>query len=170
MPTAIEDPSRDSAQVKIGTRRQTSKALSSHETDPREVMARLTRLLHAAPIDLAAICAEIRTHGELEALIMRLTGSLVLSPDEPLSTVEEAVVVLGTERLRVLIDLWCSSETTASGRSGPSQEASAMDRQKRSTTRSGSGANPSSLNCPEMRYLRIAAALLCFHTAILAAQ
>lgn len=154
MPTAIEDPSRDSAQVKISTRRQTSKALSSHETDPREVMARLTRLLHAAPIDLAAICAEIRTHGELEALIMRLTGSLVLSPDEPLSTVEEAVVVLGTERLRVLIDLWCSSETTASGRSGPSQEASAMDLQKRSTTRSGSGANPSSLNCPEMRYLR----------------
>jgi len=69
---------------------------------------RLSELLVAAPIDLTAISGEIRCHPDLEALVLRLGLSLLLSPDEPLSTIEEAVVVLGASRLRILIELWSS--------------------------------------------------------------
>jgi hypothetical protein len=153
MPTAIEDSSRDSAQDKISGTSQPSKAFTGHATNPREAMRRLTHLLHAAPIDLAAICNEVRTHRELDALIMRLADSLVLSPDEPLSTLEEAVVVLGTERLRVLMDLWWSAETGAADVGGQSNKRSAVEAQKQSGGQLRQAATPSSLNCPEMRYL-----------------
>ena len=36
---------------------------------------------------------------------MRLTDSLILSPDSPVDTLEEAAVVLGTDRLRVLASI-----------------------------------------------------------------
>jgi hypothetical protein len=112
MPIAIEDPSRNSAEHlrKLKhSRLAAAGGFSSQENNTREALARLTGLLISAPIDLGGISHEIRRHPDLETLILRLGVSLVLSPDEPLTTVEEAVVVLGTSRLRILIDLWSSA-------------------------------------------------------------
>ena len=66
----------------------------------------LNALLESAPIDLAAISEEIRRRPELEAQVVRLGRSLGLSSDETVNCVEDAVVVLGAQRLRVVIDLW----------------------------------------------------------------
>jgi hypothetical protein len=77
--------------------------------DAREVsdsVPRLTSLLKAAPVDLARIGKEIRAHPDLEALIMRLAASLVLSAASVEPTIEEAAVALGTDRLRVLVYMW----------------------------------------------------------------
>jgi hypothetical protein len=106
---------------------------------PADGLNRLTELLVSAPIDLAGISDEIRRHPDLQSLVLRLGVSLVLSPEEPLSTVEEAVVVLGTNRLRVLIDLWSSGDALAPQAILP-QNAASSERGSVATT-------------PEMRYL-----------------
>jgi hypothetical protein len=127
MPIALEGKSRSSAE-RVRTyeadRDAAPDGFSSHEINKREAVAHLNSLLVCAPIDLAGISDEIRRHPNLESLILRLGVSLALSPDEPLNTVEEAVVVLGTSRLRVLIDLW-SSMRDMQAESGESQQNSA---------------------------------------------
>jgi hypothetical protein len=128
MPTALEGSSRNSAEHlrKLNSRRHASSdAMPSPIGASHEATARLTRLLIAAPIDLAGISDEIRRHPDLEAIILRLGVALLLSPDEPLSTVEEAVVVLGTSRLRILIDLWSSTGAIANAASSPLNAAAA---------------------------------------------
>jgi hypothetical protein len=65
---------------------------------------------------LARVGREIRTHRDLEALILRLAASLVLSAGSIALTIEEAAVVLGTDRLRVLIYMW---SLVPDGRSTP---------------------------------------------------
>src|SRR5215831_11513890 len=75
-----------------------------------EAQAHFSQLLFSNPIDLARVAAEVRSQPGLESLVMRLSASLVLSTDGPPATLEEAVVVLGTERLWILIDLWSSPE------------------------------------------------------------
>jgi HD-like signal output (HDOD) protein len=106
MPIALDNPSRSST---------TSEAASAPPTQPefetREAARRLTKLLASAPIDLSGISDEIRRHPDLESLILRPAISLVPSPDEPLGTIEEAVVALGTTRLRTLIGVWSSSSS-----------------------------------------------------------
>jgi HDOD domain len=79
--------------------------------EARAAAHRLTKLLTSAPIDLSGISNEIRRHPDLESLILRPDISLAPSPDEPLSTIEEAVVVLGTSRLRTLIKQWSSTNS-----------------------------------------------------------
>jgi HDOD domain len=74
--------------------------------DVSDTALRLTRLLRSAPVDLARIGREIRAHPDLEALIMRLAASLGLSIGSTGLTIEEAAVVLGTDRLRVLVYMW----------------------------------------------------------------
>ncbi|HKV06365.1 MAG TPA: HDOD domain-containing protein [Candidatus Acidoferrales bacterium] len=77
--------------------------------DPRsaaKLVEHLNAMLTASPVDLARISGEIRALPDLETLIMRLTPSLVLSPDSSITTLEEAAVVLGTARLRVLVYAW----------------------------------------------------------------
>lgn len=77
--------------------------------DARDVLGsslRLSSLLSSAPVDLARVGTEIRTHPDLETLILRLAASLVLSAGITALTIEEAAVVLGTDRLRVLIYMW----------------------------------------------------------------
>jgi hypothetical protein len=82
---------------------------SSRAADPassRDPAATLTALLNAAPVDLCRVSEEIRAHLDLQALIVRLAGYLTFSPDTSGTTIEEAVVVVGTDRLRVLFYLW----------------------------------------------------------------
>jgi hypothetical protein len=68
--------------------------------------ALLTTLLNAAPVDLCRVSGEMRAHPDLQALVMRLACYLSFSPDTVGTTIEEAVVVVGTDRLRVLVYLW----------------------------------------------------------------
>jgi HDOD domain len=86
-------------------------------------VARVTSLLDAAPVDLAHISDEIRSHPELEALALRMTASRFLLPENSDPEIEDAVVVLGTDRLRVLVYIWSTrirnqgtANPTASGR------------------------------------------------------
>jgi hypothetical protein len=92
MPTAIDDLSRTSTnRRKSYSRHQTAATnIATNDHEKNEALDRLRNLLIAAPIDLSGISDEIRLHPDLESLVLRLGVSLVLSPDEPLSTVEEA--------------------------------------------------------------------------------
>ncbi len=98
MPIALDNPSRKLSDSRIASSCQTQ---SNAET--REAAHRLMKLLTSAPIDLSGISNEIRRHPDLESLILRPGVSLAPLPDEPLSTIEEAVVMLGASRLRTLI-------------------------------------------------------------------
>lgn len=127
MPIALDNPSRKLADSRIASGRQIP-----GKPETREAAHRLTKFLTSAPIDLSGISDEIRRYPGLESLILRpaaslassLVPSLVSSIDEPLSTVEEAVVVLGTNRLRALIDAWSSTHSVDLGllqtQNGPS--------------------------------------------------
>jgi hypothetical protein len=68
--------------------------------------ARLDALLAADLVDLRRVSDAIRQQPGFEQLVMRLSASLALSPDISPATVEEAAVVLGTDRLRVLVYAW----------------------------------------------------------------
>ncbi|HEY6466030.1 MAG TPA: HDOD domain-containing protein [Candidatus Acidoferrales bacterium] len=123
MPAAIDDQTRTSANRGRANPRIHSLANTVATSDPRksDALDRLRNLLISAPIDLSGISDEIRRHPDLESLVLRLGVSLALSPDEPLNTVEEAVVVLGTSRVRVLIDLWSSAPRSTSADASNSQ-------------------------------------------------
>jgi hypothetical protein len=69
-------------------------------------VAKLHDVLSAAPVDLCQIADEMRAHPEFEAMVMRLASSLLLSPESSVGTIEEAVVALGTDRLRLLLHIW----------------------------------------------------------------
>ena len=68
--------------------------------------ALLITLLSAAPVDLCRVSEEMRAHPDLQALVVKLACYLSFSPDTSGTTVEESVVVVGTDRLRVLVYLW----------------------------------------------------------------
>jgi HDOD domain len=110
MPIALDNPSRKLSDSRIASDRP-----MPGNPEARAAAHRLTKLLTSAPIDLSGISDEIRRHPDLESLILRpdlsLAPSLVSSIDEPLSTIEEAVVVLGKSRLRTLIDQWSSTNS-----------------------------------------------------------
>lgn len=116
-------------------------ANASNAKGSPQAAAKLIDLLVSDPIDLAGISNEIRRNPGLEPLVLRLGISLALSPDEPLNTIEEAVVVLGTSRLRVLIDLWSSADSLPSDRT--KEQASAP--QNNSHNESASVATPEAL-------------------------
>jgi len=75
-----------------------------------ELAEELENLLAASPVDLKRVGDAVRAHPDFEALVLRLAVSLALSEDIPPATVEEAVVVLGTTRMRVLVHLWAMSQ------------------------------------------------------------
>jgi len=84
---------------------------SSHPSNPGAARMRgqgggLDALLTADLIDLRRVSEAIRQEPGFELLVMRLSASLALSPDVSPTTVEEAAVVLGTDRLRVLVYAW----------------------------------------------------------------
>lgn len=65
----------------------------------------LSALLSAAPVDLARISEHIRSHAEISGLMITLAESLLLSAESTI-TIEEAAVMLGTDRLHVLARMW----------------------------------------------------------------
>lgn len=65
----------------------------------------LTDLLGTVPVDLARISEHIRSHAEISELMITLAGSLLLSAESKIS-IEEAAVMLGTDRLHVLASMW----------------------------------------------------------------
>jgi HD-like signal output (HDOD) protein len=71
-----------------------------------KTLSELDSLFCAQPVDLKQVSEAVRARPDLEALVLRLTDSLELSPDVPIATVEEAAVVLGRDRLRVLLHTW----------------------------------------------------------------
>lgn len=77
-----------------------------HLPCPEESATTLCALLALDTIELCRVSDEIRLHSRLKAMVMRLSQSLVLSPDLPSSTVEAAAILLGVDRLRVLVHAW----------------------------------------------------------------
>lgn len=69
-------------------------------------VVRLNHLLDAPAIDLTCVSQEIRSQPELESLVMRMATSLALSRSESVHRLEDAIVMLGADRLRVVLYLW----------------------------------------------------------------
>lgn len=134
MPTVIENSSHNASNEISEVDSEVTGAKGSPQA-----AAHLTSLLVSDPIDLASISNEIRRSPGLETLVLRLGASLALLPDEPLNTIEEAVVILGTSRLRVVIDLWSSPDALPPGQMDLSQENSSK--------------NAAATISPEARYL-----------------
>ena len=100
MPTAIQQQTAE-----LGLAAATREITSTHPAHGEEFES-IFALLATAPADLGRISESIRQHPELAALMHRIAASLFLAPENSLDTLEQAVVVLGTGRLRVLIQLW----------------------------------------------------------------
>jgi len=69
-------------------------------------LLRLNRLLDAGLIDVNRIGREIRAEPELEFLTAHMAASLALSPANSVEGIEEAVALLGPDRLRVVFYEW----------------------------------------------------------------
>ncbi|MGH9757862.1 MAG: hypothetical protein ACRD4M_09000 [Candidatus Acidiferrales bacterium] len=89
--------------------------VNPHLPCPEESAATISALLALDTIELCRISDEIRLHSGLEAMVMRLSHSLLLSPDLPPSTVEGAAILLGVDRLRVLVHAWTLLELEKAG-------------------------------------------------------
>ena len=75
-----------------------------------ELAEELENLLAASAVDLKRVSDAVRAHPDFEELILRRTVPFALSEEIPPATVEEAVVVLGTTRMRRLLHLWALSQ------------------------------------------------------------
>jgi hypothetical protein len=111
MPTTIEEhiqrPSAPSHAEASGRGSQVPPAIFDALTPAaRAIAVQFDRLLSPAPVDLGRISDEIRSHPGLESLVMGILASLSLSPEDSVRSVEEATIVLGTDRLRVLVSIW----------------------------------------------------------------
>jgi HDOD domain len=91
----------------------------------RATALQFERLLGTAPADLGRISDEIRSHPSLETLVTSFLGSVALSAEERVQSIEEATIVLGTDRLRVLVSIWLLAQEkgTAAGIVAPPQGA-----------------------------------------------
>jgi hypothetical protein len=99
---------------------------STHGASPQRVRraaaADLRRLLDADAVDLRSVGDAIRIHPELESLILKLCDLLVLTSEDPASSVEEAAIVLGKERLRIVVQAWSANRWTDKDRIEPQTE------------------------------------------------
>ncbi len=77
---------------------------------------RLVELLAENPVDLTRVSDEIRTQPKLAAVVEKLAALLQLPLAGSISSVEEATIVLGTARLRVLLCAWPIFERVAQGK------------------------------------------------------
>lgn len=68
----------------------------------------IATLLEGDAVDLAGISQAIRAQPELKQLVLAMSESLALIPGMTPGNVEEAAVVLGKNRLRVLVKAWSS--------------------------------------------------------------
>lgn len=154
MPFTFEDRLRDtSPQGKANADRQGLKIpaaiLDALAPTARETALQFDDLLGSAPADLARISDEIRSHPGLERLITRFFASLVISPGDTFRSIEEATIVLGTDRLRILVSIWLLFQKTGA-------EEVAVVESKITAPRARTNATPDapeSTWTPEMRYL-----------------
>lgn len=82
---------------------------------PKAAVARLSVLLEQATIDLGEISTAIRVCPEFERLVLQTSDSLALSLGIPTPGIEDAVVVLGKDRLKILLRIWSSGHTLETG-------------------------------------------------------
>jgi hypothetical protein len=82
----------------------------------------LIRLLDADAVDLRDVGDAIRVHPELESLVLKLCDFLALSPGVPVSSVEEAAIVLGKDRLRIVLRAWFANQWTGERSREPGPE------------------------------------------------
>jgi hypothetical protein len=94
-----------------------------------ERLAGLAALLEEDPVDLARISDEIRSQPELADAVRRVAGFLQLAADETVTSVEEAAIVLGTERLRILLRGWSAFQNPFRHDTGTSAAEKDPDRQ-----------------------------------------
>ncbi len=69
-------------------------------------VSKLNTLLEADPVNLAEVGDAIRAYPALESLILQLCESLALTFGVPVCSAEEAAIVLGKDRLRILVRAW----------------------------------------------------------------
>lgn len=72
----------------------------------RSVPTATDALFGAEPVDLTAVCEEIKRNPGLQVAAIRLLHSLSLSAEESANTLEEAAIALGTGRLKALFKGW----------------------------------------------------------------
>jgi hypothetical protein len=111
MPITFEDRFNEPfLRGKANTARQGSQIppeiLDALAPEARATALQFEDLLGSAPADLTRISDEIRSHPGLDTLITRILALLAFSPAETVVSVEEAAIVLGTDRLRVLVNIW----------------------------------------------------------------
>jgi hypothetical protein len=68
-------------------------------------------LFGAEPVDLTAVCEEIRRTPGLQDAATRLVQSLSLSAEESANSLEEAAIALGTGRLKALFKGWAMMQS-----------------------------------------------------------
>lgn len=107
MSTAFEERFRESKSRFNGaeSKKGLKPARSGRIQDGASGSQLLTDLLAVVPVDLARVSEHIRSHAEISELMIRLAGSLLLSGESAI-TIEEAAVMLGTDRLHVLACMW----------------------------------------------------------------
>lgn len=71
-----------------------------------EGVLRIDRLLDRLAENASRVTREIRYERDLEQMVLRLATSLSLSPCGAVEDIEEAVVLLGPHRLRVMLYAW----------------------------------------------------------------
>jgi hypothetical protein len=91
--------------------------LARDSRDPAHdpALARLAALLSRDPIELRGVAEAIRDCSELESFILRVCASLVLAAELPSASLEEAAILLGADRLRVLVQAWSVMRDPAFG-------------------------------------------------------
>lgn len=97
---------RDVESVRNSRRREHEEQPCAVCGNAPEAVVRLNHLLNGLAIDLAHVSQEIRSQPELASLAVRMATSLGLSPSESLHRLEDAIVMLGADRLRVLLYVW----------------------------------------------------------------
>ena len=113
MPTALQNGSHDTLSSvnargtsEFGAPRAGVATCVGAAPNRSERIVRLAALLEEDPVDLAQVSDEIRSQPELADVVTRFAASLQLPAEKMVSTVEEAAIILGTERLRVLLQGW----------------------------------------------------------------
>jgi hypothetical protein len=89
-----------------------------------ESRARLVALLSADVVELRSVCDEIRSLPQLETLIVRLTAPSIPVASSVPATLEQAIVLLGTDHLRALVRAWSGFPP---GHNSESNAASLLD-------------------------------------------
>lgn len=130
MPQALQERPRNSAPTNAASsspERAAGPTLDSHAdsehghasgvADPAAV-SKLNTLLEADPVNLAEVGDAIRAHPALESLILELCESLALTLGFSVCSAEEAAIVLGKDRLRILARSWSTMQLREPARCG----------------------------------------------------